>query len=97
MPLDRYANNEQVLSKSPTYGEVWAAADLVNISAGAVELELQPQDVNGDGLQGFTNPKMEYHVYSGLELISSNTNNAFRINVPGSGQSPALIVTPEMI
>lgn len=95
MPLDRYANNEQVLSKSPTYGEVWAAADLVNISAGAVELELQPQDVNGDGIQGFTTPKMEYHVYSGLELISSNTNNAFRINVPGSGQSPALIVTPE--
>ena len=72
MALDRFYNQEEVLSKQAAIGQIFDNQDQGTLDANQIRVPLRDTDIQG--IPGISTPSVEKHYYAGSSLVSSEYN-----------------------
>ena len=72
MALDRFYNQEEVLSKQAAIGQIFDNQDQGTLAANQIRVPLRDTDIQG--IPGISTPSVEKHYYAGSSLVSSEYN-----------------------
>ncbi len=91
MALDRFYNQEEVLSRQPVYGQVFDNGDQAILDGGQIRVPLRDADIVG--VPGVSTPIVEKHFYAGATLVASTNGNIQKIGDEQNGYT--VYVKPE--
>jgi|TARA_Y100000289_G_scaffold65409_1_gene78922 hypothetical protein len=91
MALDRFFNQDDVLSKGPTYGQDFDNGDQALLNANKVKVPFTQVDVTG--IPGISNAVLEKHFYAGASLVASGESQITTIGDEQQGYT--VYVKPE--
>ena len=91
MALDRFYNQEEVLSKQPVTGQVFDNGDQAILDGGQIRVPLRDADIVG--VPGVSTPIVEKHFYAGATLVASTNGNIQKIGDEQNGYT--VYVKPE--
>ena len=91
MALDRFFNQDDVLSKQPVYGQDFDNGDQALLNANKVKVPFTQVDVTG--IPGISNAVLEKHFYAGASLVASGESQITTIGDEQQGYT--VYVKPE--
>jgi len=97
MALDRFYNEEEVLSKQPAIGQVFDNQDRASLEANQVRVPLKNADILGIPFASngtVSSPSVEKHYYAGASLVQSQYNQPLE-GIGNEGGGYTLYVKPE--
>ena len=92
MALDRFYNQDEVLSKQPTDGQIFDNADQSLLDGGANFVRLNSSDITG--IDGITQINVEKHYYAGSSLVASEVGQGLQ-TLGNDAEGYTIYVSPE--
>ena len=92
MALDRFYNQDEVLSKQPTDGQIFDNADQSLLDGGANFVRLNASDITG--INGITQINVEKHYYAGSSLVASEVGQGLE-TLGNDAEGYTIYVSPE--
>ena len=92
MALDRFYNQDEVLSKQAALGQIFDNQDQGTLDANQIRVPLRDTDIQG--IPGVSTPSVEKHYYAGTSLVSSEYNTPIQ-KIGDEANGYTIYVSPE--